>query len=64
MDTTTGLSAVIFGNFQDLMIGQWGGLDIITDIYRRLAFDLSAPLAFVRLTGDSVTEVANEIDRV
>ena len=31
--TTTGLSAVIFGNFDDLMIGQWGGLDIVVDPY-------------------------------
>ena len=29
----TGLSAMIFGNFKDLMIGQWGGLDIIVDPY-------------------------------
>jgi HK97 family phage major capsid protein len=27
------LSAIIFGNFNDLMIGQWGGLDIIVDPY-------------------------------
>ncbi|MBQ0144959.1 MAG: phage major capsid protein [Bacteroidales bacterium] len=25
------LSAMIFGNFQDLYIGQWGGLDIVVD---------------------------------
>lgn len=29
--TTTGLSAVIFGNFNDLLVGQWGGLDIVVD---------------------------------
>lgn len=29
----TGLSAIIFGNFNDLMLGQWGGLDIIVDPY-------------------------------
>lgn len=29
----TGLSAIIFGNFSDLMIGQWNGLDIIVDPY-------------------------------
>jgi HK97 family phage major capsid protein len=32
--TTTGVcSAIIFGNFADLLIGQWGGLDIIVDPY-------------------------------
>lgn len=29
----TGLSAIIFGNFNDLMVGQWGGLDILVDPY-------------------------------
>lgn len=27
------LSAMIFGNFSDLILGQWGGLDIIVDPY-------------------------------
>jgi HK97 family phage major capsid protein len=31
--TTTGQSAAIFGNFNDLMIGQWGGLDLLVDPY-------------------------------
>jgi len=31
--TGTGLSAAIFGNWNDLLIGQWGGLDITTDPY-------------------------------
>lgn len=31
--TTTGQSAAIFGNWQDLMIGQWGGLDLLVDPY-------------------------------
>jgi len=31
--TTTGLSAVIFGNFNDLLVGQWGGWDVIVDPY-------------------------------
>ena len=26
-------SALIFGNFQDLYIGQWGGIDIVVDPY-------------------------------
>jgi HK97 family phage major capsid protein/HK97 family phage prohead protease len=29
--TGTNLSAMIFGNWQDLMIGQWGGLDLLVD---------------------------------
>lgn len=29
--TGTKLSAIIFGNFQDLVIAQWGGLDIVVD---------------------------------
>ena len=29
--TTTGQSAAIFGNWSDLMIGQWGGLDLLVD---------------------------------
>lgn len=28
-------SAMIFGNFQDLLIGQWGGLDVIVDPYSK-----------------------------
>ena len=31
--TGTNLSAMIFGNWADLWIGQWGGLDLITDPY-------------------------------
>jgi HK97 family phage major capsid protein len=32
--TSTGVcSAIIFGNFQELIIGQWGGLDIVVDPY-------------------------------
>lgn len=29
----TALSAIIFGNFQDLLIAQWGGMDFIVDPY-------------------------------
>jgi HK97 family phage major capsid protein len=29
--TGTNLSAAIYGNWSDLLIGQWGGIDIITD---------------------------------
>lgn len=31
--TVENLSAMIFGNFADLVLGQWGGLDIIVDPY-------------------------------
>jgi HK97 family phage major capsid protein len=31
--TATDLSAILFGNWSDLLIGQWGGLDILADPY-------------------------------
>jgi len=31
--TGTNLSAIIFGNFRDLVIGMWGGLDLMVDPY-------------------------------
>jgi len=31
--TGTNLSAAIFGNFDDVVIGTWGGLDIVVDVY-------------------------------
>ncbi|MGF6348983.1 HK97 family phage major capsid protein [Variovorax sp. W2I14] len=31
--TGTDLSALIFGNFADLVIGMWGGLDLMVDPY-------------------------------
>lgn len=31
--TGTNLSAMLFGNFSDAIVGQWGGLDIIVDPY-------------------------------
>lgn len=31
--TGTGLSAAIFGNWSDLLVGQWGGLDLTVDPY-------------------------------
>ncbi|MHC5544654.1 phage major capsid protein, partial [Singulisphaera rosea] len=30
----TGLSPIVFGNFQDLAIGMWGPVDILVDPYR------------------------------
>ena len=29
--TGTDLSTLIFGNWSDLLIGQWGGIDIVVD---------------------------------
>jgi HK97 family phage major capsid protein len=34
----TGCKAAIFGNFNDLIIGQWSGLDITVDPYSRAVF--------------------------
>lgn len=31
--TATAASAIVFGNWSDLIIGQWGGMDITTDPY-------------------------------
>ena len=31
--TQTGLSAMFFGNWADLIVGMWGGLDILVDPY-------------------------------
>lgn len=34
--TSTGVcSAIIFGNFDDLIIGQWGGLDVVVDNFTK-----------------------------
>lgn len=42
--TGTNLSASIFGNFADLIIGMWGGLDLINDPYTKA---LSGGVRFV-----------------
>lgn len=36
--SSTGLSAAAFGNWSDMIIGQWGGIDIIVDPYSRKKF--------------------------
>ena len=34
--TSTGVChAMIFGNWEDLLIGQWGGLDLVVDPYTK-----------------------------
>ena len=33
--TGTALSALIFGNFREMMIGTWGGMDVIADPYSK-----------------------------
>jgi hypothetical protein len=35
--TTTGSAGLIFGNWSDLIIGQWGGYDILVDPYTQAA---------------------------
>ena len=32
--TSGSCSAMIFGNFNDLLIGQWGGTDVLVDPYQ------------------------------
>tara|TARA_Y100001960_G_scaffold134017_1_gene142202 strand:- start:227 stop:460 length:234 start_codon:yes stop_codon:yes gene_type:complete len=31
--TGSGLSAILFGNFQDLLVAEWGSLDVLFDPY-------------------------------
>lgn len=51
--TTNGtLSAIIFGNWQDLLIGQWGGLDVMADPYTL------ATSGQIRLIVDSFWDIA------
>ncbi|GAB3738178.1 hypothetical protein GCM10027594_18770 [Hymenobacter agri] len=50
--TGTNLSPLIFGNFRDLLIGQWGGLDITADPYTK------AKQGQIVLTVDSFWDVA------
>ena len=33
--TGTGLSAIVFGNFKDLYIGQWGGVDLVINPFSK-----------------------------
>jgi HK97 family phage major capsid protein len=42
--TGTALSAMIFGNFNDLFLGEWGGLDIVIDPYTQAK---SAQILFI-----------------
>lgn len=35
--TATGLSALIFGKFSDLLVGSWGGVDVLVDEYTEAA---------------------------
>lgn len=45
------LSAILFGNFSDLILGQWGGLDLVVDPYTK------ATQAMVRLIVNSWWDV-------
>lgn len=37
--TSDDCSAIIYGNFNDLLIGQWGGMDLIVDPYTQATYD-------------------------
>ena len=50
--TSGSCSAMIFGNFNDLIIGQWGGTDILVDPYT------GSSTATVRVTIFQVVDVA------
>lgn len=51
--TSTGVcSAIIFGNFQDLMINQWGGIEILVDPYTQALTGLT------RMVVNSFTDLA------
>lgn len=61
--TGTGLSALIFGNFNDLVIGQWGGLDVLVDPYTqagsgliRIHINMYADVAVLHAESFSATQ--------
>jgi HK97 family phage major capsid protein len=61
--TGTGLSALIFGNFNDLIIGQWGGLEVLVDPFTqatagitRMVINVYADVAVLRPTSFSATQ--------
>lgn len=61
--TGTGLSALIFGNFNDLVIGQWGGLEVLVDPYTqatsgmtRMVINVYVDVAVLRAGSFSATQ--------
>lgn len=50
--TGTGLSAVIFGNWADLLIGQWGSLEVIANPYGDTDFSKGRVAVRAMLTAD------------
>lgn len=61
--TGTGLSPLIFGNFNDLVIGQWGGLEVLVDPYTqatsglvRMVINIYADVAVLRPDSFSATK--------
>lgn len=61
--TGTALSALIFGNFNDLVIGQWGGLEVLVDPYTqatsgmtRLVLNFFVDVAVLRAGSFSATQ--------
>ena len=61
--TGTGLSALIYGNFNDLVIGQWGGLEVLVDPYTqatsgivRMVINMYADVAVLHPESFSATQ--------
>lgn len=61
--TGTALSALIFGNFNDLVIGQWGGLEVLVDPYTqatsgivRMVINMYADVAVLHAASFSATQ--------
>lgn len=61
--TGTALSALIFGNFNDLIIGQWGGLEVLVDPFTqatsgmtRMVINVYADVAVLRAESFSATQ--------
>lgn len=59
----TALSALIFGNFNDLVIGQWGGLEVLVDPYTqatsgivRMVINMYADVAVLHPESFSATQ--------
>jgi HK97 family phage major capsid protein len=56
--STTICSAIIFGNFQEIFIGDWGAFEIIPDIYT-LADKNSVKLTTIQLVDVGVRHAAS-----
>lgn len=61
--TGTALSALIFGNFNDLIIGQWGGIEVLVDPYTqatsgitRMVLNVYVDVSILRAESFSATQ--------